>query len=31
MDRFEDAMTWVIPIVMLIAVVIGCYYGVTAT
>lgn len=31
MDRLEDAMTWVIPIAMLIAVVVGCYYGVTAT
>jgi hypothetical protein len=31
MDRFEDAMTWVIPFVMLVAVIVGCYYGVTAT
>jgi hypothetical protein len=24
-------MTWVIPFVMLVAVIVGCYYGVTAT
>jgi hypothetical protein len=31
MHRIEDAMIWLIPLVMLIAVIVGCYYGVTAT